>query len=89
MAGLDKVTPTAEMLKYINAIRNSDKRDYATRYAIWLMRGEDKQGIVEPVPFHLTYMGAQAVRMKLNQLAKPSELAIFGDSVNAPSASQR
>lgn len=61
---------TDEMLRYIRAIRNSDKRDYATRYAIWLCRSdEDKETVVEPQPFHLSYMAAQAVRISLGKLA--------------------
>lgn len=55
------------VLKYINRIRNAEKKDYAYRYAIWLARGP--QDIVpEPQSFHLSYMAAQAVRVKLNAI---------------------
>lgn len=65
---LDK---TKQALKYIRAIRNEAKRDYATRYAIWLAR-DDRSEVVSPVPFHLTYMGAQAIRMRLDAIWKES-----------------
>lgn len=59
------------MLRYIARIRNANKKDYARRYAIWLCRSaEDRQVIVEPVPFQLSYMAAQAVRMNLNEIAR-------------------
>lgn len=61
----------ATMQRYINRIRNDEKRDYATRYAIWLQRSpEDRAVVVEPVPFHLSHMAAQAVRMRLHDIAE-------------------
>jgi hypothetical protein len=66
---IDVTSRSTEALKYIRAIRNADKRDYAIRYAIWMVRSEeDKQVVVEPVPFHLSCMAAQAVRMALNTI---------------------
>ncbi len=60
---------TAAMLSYVNSLRNPNKKDYATRYAIWLERSEeDRTTVVEPRPFGLTYMGAQAVRTALHRI---------------------
>lgn len=58
-----------EVLQYIRQIRNPEKKDYATRYATWLARDEDDRNIVvEPQPFHLSAMAAQAVRNRLYEL---------------------
>lgn len=62
-----------EMLNYIRAIRNSHKRDYAIRYAIWLTRDEENKIRPEPQPFNLSEMAAQAVRMNLEKLAAERE----------------
>lgn len=60
---------TDAILKYIKSIRNTDKKDYATRYAIWLMRSpEERKVIVPPQYFHLSDMAAQAVRLRLYAL---------------------
>jgi hypothetical protein len=59
------------MRKYIARIRNAEKKDYAQRYAIWLMRSpKDQETIPAPQPFHLSYMGAQAVRMSLTAITE-------------------
>lgn len=57
-----------QMLKYIRGIKNSQKREYAVRYAIWLMRSENKNQTMEPTPFNCSYIAAQAVRMRLETL---------------------
>ncbi len=49
--------------RYIRAIRNTDKREYAVRYLDYLRAyGAD------PEPVNISYMAAQAVRMRLHQL---------------------
>jgi hypothetical protein len=68
------------MLKYIRSIRNANKKDYATRYAIWLARGEDAVDVTEPVPFHLSYMGAQSVRMALYAIQRQEAVKWIGVS---------
>ena len=58
-------------LKYINRIRNAEKKDYALRFAIWLERSEaDRETVPEPQPFHLGVMAAQAVRTNLYLIAR-------------------
>ena len=71
MTELQKYAVTDSMRQYISKIRNPEKKDYALRYAIWLMRSkDDRQVIVAPVPFQLGAMAAQAVRMRLNAIAE-------------------
>jgi hypothetical protein len=62
---MTRQTKAEAMRKYIAHIRNAEKKDYAQRYAIWLMRN-DQSETVAPQPFHLSYMAAQAVRMSLD-----------------------
>ena len=53
---------------YIERIRKPAKRIYATNYWAWL------NGYREAEPSHgLTHMGAQAVRMELNQIYRETE----------------
>lgn len=60
-----------EMLKYVRSLRNAEKRDYAGRYAIWMLRSDaDRETVPEPRSFHLSYMGAQAVRTALYAIEK-------------------
>lgn len=56
------------MLKYVRSLRNEEKRDYATRYAIWLQRNAEDNHVVPPHYHHLSYMAAQGVRMALDRI---------------------
>jgi hypothetical protein len=52
--------------RYVNAIRNDAKRDYARAYLLWLQCGRQD---AEPTrPEGLSFMGAQAVRHRLADL---------------------
>ena len=53
--------------RYINRIRNKAKKRYAKEYLAWLMnRCNGKEP--ERIPYGLSYMAAQAVRMDLRDL---------------------
>jgi hypothetical protein len=53
--------------KYINAIRNSKKRDYARRY--WSHYTSFPLPKESPDHGGLSFMGAQSVRMEIHHLA--------------------
>ncbi len=53
--------------RYIRAIRNTDKREYAVRYFDFLRGYGDEP---EPMEFRLSYMGSQAARMRLHEIIK-------------------
>ena len=55
---------------YINRIRNFRKRAYARAFWAWLHIGFSGP---EPEPGQLSYMAAQAVRMRLYGLSHKSE----------------
>ena len=51
--------------RYLNLMRNVDKRRYGFRYLVWLREGAVGQ---EPDRGRLSVMGAQAVRMGLHEI---------------------
>jgi hypothetical protein len=55
--------------QYINAIRNVDKQKYARAYARYLQRGGPAP--VTPPADTLSYMAAQAIRLRLDSMVKP------------------
>ena len=60
---------THPVYKYINRIRNEKKRLYATEYLAWYNQVSlDNETMPSWRKLGLTYMGAQAVRMRVHQL---------------------
>ena len=58
--------------KYIDRIHSKPKREYAARYYQMVIRN----GLDAPEPpAELTYMGAQAVRLKIAELMKGTNYA--------------
>lgn len=58
-----------EISNYIRSINNRDKRSYAAAYMEHLRDGKP-----EPTrPFGLTYIGAQAVRMRMDTIVRDAE----------------
>lgn len=51
--------------RYIASIRSLAKKNYAARYADWIVCGSSGE---EPPRDGLSYMGAQAVRVQLHEL---------------------
>jgi hypothetical protein len=58
--------------QYIRAIRNVAKRAYAEKYLEYLRTN----GVREPVPFDLSYLAAQAVRIRLDSLVPDSDFGM-------------
>jgi hypothetical protein len=54
-----------EVFKYINAIRNGNKKVYADYYLAYKL---DPANNKEPGLMGLSYMGGQAVRMNVNKI---------------------
>ena len=77
----------SEALKYIRHLRNLGKKDYATRYAHWLL--QEAQG-AEPQRGKLSEMAAQAVRTELDKMAtKPkAEIQVKAEPKPAEAAAQ-
>lgn len=52
--------------KYVKSIRNADKREYAQQYLTWIRAGVE----CDPpkAPESLSYMAAQAVRLRLHSM---------------------
>ncbi|KKM82208.1 hypothetical protein LCGC14_1321930 [marine sediment metagenome] len=57
--------------RYVNRLRNNNKREYAALYLFWLVfnPADDPPHI----PHGLSYMAAQAVRMKLTDFKAKEE----------------
>lgn len=53
----------AALRKYVGAVRNVNKRDYARLYLAWIVDGRPDGR--DPEPVGLSYMGAQAVRLAM------------------------
>lgn len=56
-------TQVLALRRYIEGIRNPRKRAYATQYQAYL-RGAAEM----PIPIGLSYMGAQAVRLRIREI---------------------
>lgn len=61
-----------EVTKYIDAIRNAEKKDYARAYAAWLSGGRQGES-PEYDGEKLSTMAAQAVRMSLEEVFEKAE----------------
>ena len=57
-----------DVAKYVKAIKNPAKKEYAQAYAKWKQGGEQGK---EPEHGSLSYMGAQAVRLHLGNILAP------------------
>ncbi|HQB52625.1 MAG TPA: hypothetical protein PLX62_06940 [Bacteroidales bacterium] len=57
--------------KYINGIKNAEKKKYAKAYNEWILNGRPKDQ--EPERGELSHMGAQSVWMQLNKFYTPTE----------------
>ena len=59
--------------RYLNLIRNADKRRYGFAYLAWLRN--HAVGVEPEEPARLSYMGAQAVRLKLGEILGAEPMA--------------
>jgi hypothetical protein len=57
-----------DMLKYINSLENPHRRDYATKYSIWITRSEADKDVPEPTPWHVSCTGAMMIRQALHTI---------------------
>jgi len=57
--------------KYVRAIRNKAKRAYADKYLTWYLAGE--HGEPPERPEDLSVMGAQSVRLHIENLARAND----------------
>ena len=63
-----------QIQRYVNQIRNKAKRDYAVVYGEWKLLGELGE---RPDPSEdLSFMGAQAVRLAIDDIMKSSECVV-------------
>jgi len=59
---------------YIRSIRNAAKKAYAEQYLAWVMDGRQGHNGPEWDRSKLSYMGAQAVRMNLDEFFPSEEI---------------
>jgi hypothetical protein len=61
-------TPKTPVRSYVDAIRNDHKRDYARAYLLWLQCGAQDEAPDRRDYAPLSVMGAQAIRMRIQDL---------------------
>jgi hypothetical protein len=66
------MTRREEAYRYLNLIRNADKRRYGFAYLAWMRNHAIGH---EPERGRLSYMAAQAVRMQLHEILGPAPMA--------------
>ena len=54
--------------EYINSLTNPARRDYATKYSIWITRSEADKDVPEPAPWHVSCTGAMMIRQALHTI---------------------
>lgn len=79
----------SQVSKYINAIKNPHKKDYAQAYSKWMAAGEPA-GQEPAEPKELGYMARQAVRLHLGNLKSPREtMTGVSGSIQTPKSAEK